>query len=79
MQTLDEEGWEHTGDIGVRLPGNGALKLIDRRKNIFKLAQGEYVAVEQVEAALAESLFSSQVFIYGDSMQSCLVGVIVPD
>jgi len=37
-ETIDEDGWEHTGDIGIRLPNNGALKLLDRRKNIFKLA-----------------------------------------
>lgn len=77
-ETVDDEGWCHSGDIGVWLP-NGQLKLVDRKKNIFKLAQGEYVAAEKIENIYASSAWVGQSFVYGDSLQSVLVGIVVPD
>ncbi|KAK3555889.1 hypothetical protein QTP86_029801, partial [Hemibagrus guttatus] len=77
-ETLDPEGWLHTGDIGQWLP-NGTLKIIDRKKHIFKLAQGEYISPEKIENIYIRSEPVSQLYVHGDSLQSCLVGIVVPD
>eukprot|EP00285_Hemiselmis_virescens_P009398 CAMPEP_0173378912 /NCGR_PEP_ID=MMETSP1356-20130122/2019_1 /TAXON_ID=77927 ORGANISM="Hemiselmis virescens, Strain PCC157" /NCGR_SAMPLE_ID=MMETSP1356 /ASSEMBLY_ACC=CAM_ASM_000847 /LENGTH=695 /DNA_ID=CAMNT_0014332143 /DNA_START=57 /DNA_END=2144 /DNA_ORIENTATION=- len=77
-EAKDKDGWLHTGDIGMWNP-DGALQIIDRKKNIFKLSQGEYVAPESIEAACTPSKFVSQVFVYGNSLEPCTVAIVVPD
>jgi len=77
-EALDADGWLHTGDIGTWDP-DGALRIVDRKKNIFKLAQGEYVSPESVEAAAGVSKWICQVWVYGSSFETCVVAVVVPD
>jgi long-chain acyl-CoA synthetase len=64
-----------TGDVGKFV--DGYLKVVDRLRSIFKLSQGEYVAAEMVTQDYADCKYIQQLFVYGDSGRSCLVGVIV--
>lgn len=77
-EAKDAEGWLHSGDIGMFTP-EGNIKIVDRKKNIFKLSQGEYIAAEKIENIYQRSSLVAQIFVYGDSLQSCLVAIVVPE
>ncbi|KAL8918939.1 MAG: hypothetical protein Q9208_007049 [Pyrenodesmia sp. 3 TL-2023] len=69
------DGWFRTGDI-ASVDGKGRFRIIDRRKNVLKLAQGEYISPERIENIYLSHLsFLSQGYVHGDSMQTCLVAL----
>lgn len=65
-QVFDEEGWFHTGDIGMMVDGE-FLKITDRKKEIFKLSSGKYVAPQLIENKFKESIFIEQIMVVGEN------------
>lgn len=63
---IDKDGWLHTGDIGVIEDGK-FLKITDRKKEIFKLSAGKYIAPQVIENKLKESFFIEQVMVIGEN------------
>lgn len=74
-KAIDSEGWFRTGDI-AEVDSMGRFKIIDRVKNVLKLAQGEYISPERIENVyLASSHLFTQAYVHGDSHQSSLVAI----
>ncbi|MFJ1935663.1 MULTISPECIES: carboxylic acid reductase [unclassified Kitasatospora] len=76
-QVFDEDGFYRTGDI-VALTGPDEFVYVDRRSNVLKLSQGEFVATSRLEALFTDSPLVRQVFVYGNSARAYLLAVIVP-
>ena len=76
-EVFDADGFYRTGDI-VAETGPDELKYVDRRNNVLKLSQGEFVAVSALEAAFEASSLVRQIYVYGNSARSYLLAVVVP-
>jgi len=62
---FDEEGWFHTGDIGA-WEDDKFLKVTDRKKEIFKLSNGKFVAPQIIENRFKESVLIDQIMVVGE-------------
>ncbi len=74
---FDADGFYRTGDIMAEL-GPDHLVYLDRRNNVLKLSQGEFVAVAKLEAIYGASPLVRQIFVYGSSERAYLLAVVVP-
>jgi long-chain acyl-CoA synthetase len=79
-ESVDDDGWLHSGDVGVILGGQGnVVKIIDRVKNLFKLSQGEYVAPDKVQKILMNSKYVNQLFLHGESLYNYAIALVYPE
>jgi long-chain acyl-CoA synthetase len=65
-EVIDSDGWFHTGDIGIIEDGK-FLRITDRKKEIFKLSAGKYIAPQVIENKLKESVFIEQAMVIGEN------------
>lgn len=76
-ETVTEDGWLMTGDIAQWNP-NGTLSIIDRKKNLVKLSNGEYIALEKLESLYKSCLYVNNICVYADSLRPRPVALVVP-
>src|SRR5262249_47504364 len=76
-ERLDADGFYRTGDVMAEI-GPDRLMYLDRRNNVVKLSQGEFVAVSRLEALYSHSPLIRQIYLYASSERAFLLAVVVP-
>ena len=76
-KVLTSDGWYHTGDVGY-VDDSGHFFITDRKKDLFKLSNGKYVAPQQVESLLKQSPLVAQAVAVGSGRKQ-VGALIVPD
>ena len=74
---FDDDGYYRTGDVFAEIAAD-RLVYVDRRNNVLKLAQGEFVTLAKLEAVFGNSPLIRQIYVYGNSAQPYLLAVVVP-
>ncbi|KAE9551923.1 hypothetical protein FO519_004852 [Halicephalobus sp. NKZ332] len=75
---IDGKRWFATGDIG-EFREDGALRIIDRKKDLIKLAHGEYISLGKVESTLLTNSFVDNICIVGNLRRDYLIALVVPN
>ena len=75
-ETVDSEGWLHTGDVGV-IDGDGFLTITDRMKDIIITAGGKNISPSEIENKLKVSPFIREAIVVGDGRKylTALIGI----
>ncbi|MGV4982264.1 carboxylic acid reductase [Streptomyces sp. NRAIS4] len=76
-EVFDEHGFYRTGDIMAEIEPD-RLVYVDRRNNVLKLSQGEFVPLAKLESVFVTSPLVHQIFLYGNSSRAYLLAVVVP-
>jgi fatty acid CoA ligase FadD9 len=76
-EVFDADGYYRTGDVVAEV-GPDQLVYLDRRNNVLKLSQGEFVTVSKLEAVFGDSPLVRQIYVYGNSARSYVLAVLVP-
>ena len=77
-EDFDADGWFHTGDIG-QFTADGAIQIVDRKKNLVKLKGGEYVALELMENAFVASPLVSFVCVIANGDLDAPLAIVRAD
>lgn len=72
------DGWFKTGDIG-EWTNDGALKIIDRRKNLVKTLNGEYIALEKLESIYRSNPIVLNLCCYADQSKVKPIAIVLPN
>ena len=76
-EAFTADGWFKTGDIGEWAP-NGQVRIIDRKKNLVKTSNGEYIALEKLESVYRSDPVVHNICVYADQSKIRPIAVIVP-
>ena len=76
-EALTPDGWFMTGDIG-EFDKNGHIQIIDRKKNLVKTLNGEYIALEKLESIYRAATVVSNICVYADAKKTKPIAIIVP-